>query len=150
MEEVWKDIDSVPEMMASSFGRVKLKPYEYILRNGRVMTTCPKPRIGREMTHSTGRDGVPKRRQIYIGRLRKAFTVARLVCEAFHGSSPFGKTVVMHLDEDPSNNIPANLKWGTQRENLNMPKAIAAFKARTGKMSCRAIGKRKKDGMASD
>lgn len=48
--------------------------------------------------------------------------VHRLVCEAFHGPPPFDGAVVIHLDEDAHNNKPENLKWGTQKENLNMPK----------------------------
>lgn len=44
-----------------------------------------------------------------------------LVCEAFNGPKPFPKAVVMHDDEDGSNNVPGNLKWGTQKENLNYP-----------------------------
>lgn len=52
---------------------------------------------------------------------KKTLKVHRLVCEAFHGPPPFDGAVVIHLDEDSHNNDPANLKWGTQKENLNMP-----------------------------
>lgn len=48
--------------------------------------------------------------------------VHQLVCEAFHGPKPFDGAVVIHLDENALNNRPENLKWGTQKENLNMPK----------------------------
>lgn len=48
--------------------------------------------------------------------------IHQLVCEAFHGPRPFPKAVVIHLDEDGTNNKESNLKWGTQKENLNMPK----------------------------
>lgn len=58
--------------------------------------------------------------------------IHRLVCEAFHGSPPFPKAVVIHLDENGKNNNASNLKWGTQKENLNMPKFIAYCKTRTG------------------
>lgn len=140
-EEVWKDVPSVPQMMASSWGRVKLKPYSKTMPNGRgVRHYVPKPRVGVEQKSATGRAGVSKRRLIYITGLRKTFIVARLVCEAFHGTAPHEGAVVMHLDEDPSNNRPSNLRWGTQRENLSMPKAIEAFKARTGQKSPRSIG----------
>lgn len=140
-EEIWKDIPSVPQMMASSWGRVKLKPYSKAMPNGRgVRHYNPKPRVGIEQKCATGRAGTPKRRIIYITGLRKCFNVARLVCEAFHGTAPEGKPMVMHLDENPSNNTPGNLKWGNQRENLSMPKAVSAFKARTGEKSPRTIG----------
>ena len=140
MEEEWRDIPSVPQMQASSWGRVKLKPYSYVMKNGGVRHyRNPKPRWGVEQKAATGRDGAPKRRLIYIVGLKKCFIVARLVCEAFHGIPPSKKSVTMHLDEDPSNNKPENLAWGTQRENLAMPKAQAAFRARIGEKSPKAI-----------
>lgn len=49
----------------------------------------------------------------------------QLVCEAFHGPKPFPKAVVIHIDENGLNNRPENLKWGTQKENLNAPGFIA-------------------------
>lgn len=52
---------------------------------------------------------------------RKTYRVARLVCEAFHGSPPDGADTI-HIDEDPRINRPKNLKWGTRKENLNCPK----------------------------
>ena len=144
-DEVWKDIPSVPQMLASSWGRVKLKPYSIPMPNGRgVRHYNPKPRLGVEQKNGTGRAGVPKRRMIYITGLRKCFIVARLICEAFHGPSPDDRPVAMHLDENPSNNTPENLKWGTQRENLAMPNAVAAFRARVGDNSPTKIGKRRK------
>ncbi|WP_397586771.1 HNH endonuclease signature motif containing protein [Sphingobium fuliginis] len=144
-EEIWRDIPSVPQMQASSLGRVKLKPYTSIGANGRRRHYAdPKPRWGIEQKSATGREGVPKRRIIYIVGLKKTFNVARLVCEAFHGPQPEGKPVVMHLDENPSNNRPGNLRWGTQKENLNMPKAREFFRARTGEKSPRTIWKNRK------
>ncbi|QDP54003.1 MAG: putative uncharacterized HNH endonuclease [Prokaryotic dsDNA virus sp.] len=52
--------------------------------------------------------------------------VHQLVCEAFHGPKPFETAVVIHKDEDALNNRPENLKWGTQKENLNAPKFKAS------------------------
>ena len=144
-DEEWRDIPSVPQMMGSSWGRVKLKPYAYIMHNGGVRNYNPKPRVGREMLKSTGRDGIPKRRVIYIQSLKKSFSVARLVCEAFHGPCKSAAPLTLHIDENPSNNRPENLKWGTQKENLNMPKVQAFFRGRTGEKSPRAIWKKRKD-----
>lgn len=43
--------------------------------------------------------------------------VHRLVCSAFHGR-PTPKTLqVRHLNGDPSDNRPTNLRWGSQQEN---------------------------------
>jgi hypothetical protein len=140
-EEVWRDIPSVPQMEASSFGRVRLKPYT--TRAGRHYAN-PKPRWGTEQKSAPGREGIPKRRIIYIVGLKKTFNVARLVCEAFHGPQPVDKPLALHLDENPSNNRPGNLRWGTQKENLNMPEAVAYFHGRTGDRSPRTIWKNRK------
>jgi hypothetical protein len=58
--------------------------------------------------------------------------VHRLVCEAFHGPAPEGKNVVIHINEDAHDNRPQNLKWGTQKENLNAPGFKAWQRTRTG------------------
>jgi len=84
-------------------------------------------------------------RHVYMGVYNKFFgnmKVHRLVCEAFHGPAPDGRSVVIHLDEDATNNRPENLKWGTQRENLNMPGYIEYCRSRTGENSTRAKSRR--------
>ena len=73
----------------------------------------------------------------------KNYKVHRLVCEAFHGPAPDGMTVVLHLNEDALDNRPENLRWGTQKENLNMPKFIEYCKGRTGENSPSAKAKAK-------
>lgn len=72
----------------------------------------------------------------------RTYKVHRLVCEAFHGPAPEGKPYVLHRDEDCANNKPRNLKWGTQKENLNAPGFIAYCKGRTGDDSPRIKGRR--------
>lgn len=81
-------------------------------------------------------------RFIYVhkGHTKK---VHRLVCEAFNGP-PVGKQVCMHLDEDSSNNTPDNLRWGTQKENLNAPGFIEYCKNRTGENSPYTKGMKRK------
>lgn len=46
---------------------------------------------------------------------RQTKSVHRLVCLAFHGPCPKG-CEVRHLDGNPKNNVPSNLRWGTQIE----------------------------------
>lgn len=70
--------------------------------------------------------------RFHITYRRRTYRVHRLVCEAFHGPAPDGKPNVLHRDEDGRNNKPINLKWGTQKENLNAPGFIAHCKSRTG------------------
>jgi hypothetical protein len=50
-------------------------------------------------------------------------SIHRLVCMAFHGMPEKKSTQVRHLDGNPSNNKPENLKWGTQIENWQDRKA---------------------------
>lgn len=66
-----------------------------------------------------------KRYILTCRRDKKTYKVARLVCAAFHGPAPFERAVVMHIDENSRNNRPENLKWGTQKENLNAPGFLA-------------------------
>ena len=121
-EEHWRVVPFQPEISASSLGRILVKPSKRKMPNGGSRVYTPKPTYGYEEKSASGRPGVPKRRIIRIGRLKKTYKIAQLVCAAFHGEKPFDKAVTIHLDEDPSNNRPENLKWGTQKENLNMPK----------------------------
>ena len=44
-------------------------------------------------------------------------SVHRLICMAFHGLPKTKSLQVRHLDGNPKNNKPINLKWGTQAEN---------------------------------
>ncbi len=74
----------------------------------------------------------------------KTYKVHRLVAEAFHGPSPFPRAVVMHLDENPRNNSVDNLKWGTQKENLNAPGFLEYCRGRTGENSPTAKAKAKR------
>ena len=125
MPEIWKPVPSEPGALASSEGRILLPPSYAPLHNGGFRAYFPKPTLGQisrankaakheyrlVMVKRTG-DGPPQ-------APRKAH---QLVCEAVHGPKPFPEAVVIHLDEYALNNRPENLKWGTQKENLNMPK----------------------------
>ena len=67
--------------------------------------------------------------------------VHQLVCDAFHGPKPFDGAVVIHINEDGLDNRAENLKWGTQKENLNMPKFLEYCRSRTGSNSPTAKAK---------
>lgn len=143
MEEIWKPVPSKPGIMASNFGRVLLPEREAAMPHGGIRSYKPKPTFGNK-TKAT-----KNARHHYMGLYNKFYgnlKVHRLVCEAFHGPSPFDKAVVIHLDEDATNNKPENLKWGTQKENLNMPGFIAYCKARTGDNNPFKKGRAKRGG----
>lgn len=119
MAEVWKPVPSLPGVMASNEGRIILPPRYAPLPNGGYRQYLPKPVTG-VITRAA-----KNAQYVYRGVYTKAFgniKVHRAVCEAFHGPAPFTGAVVIHLDENALNNRPENLKWGTQKENLNMPK----------------------------
>ena len=111
MEE-WKSVPSLPQYEVSSEGRIRRVPYE-----------APMPRGGVRMYGGQEWKGVwakdQKRRIIIFNR--KTYKLHRLVCEAFHGPSPFHKAVVMHLNENSDDNRPENLAWGTQKEKPQCP-----------------------------
>lgn len=54
---------------------------------------------------------------LYRNGKNKKIYVHRLVAEAYI-PNPDNLPVVMHLDNNPKNNRVENLKWGTQRENV--------------------------------
>lgn len=109
MEE-WRVSPSLPEYEVSSLGRVRRITYTKAMPRGGERTYGGAAHFGQEA------DG----RMIFVFR-QKSYKVHQLVCEAFHGQKPFPKAVVMHHDENFKNNAPGNLRWGTQKENLNYP-----------------------------
>lgn len=134
LTEDWKPVPSKPGIMASSFGRIKLPDRVIKMPNGGVKHTNPAPTYGSVTKASK------TARHEYYGLFNRKFgnlKVHRLVCEAFHGVPPFDKAVVIHLNENALDNRPENLRWGTQKENLNMPGFIAYCKSRTGENSPR-------------
>lgn len=94
-----------------------------------------------EIKPTCGVDAKGDGRMLLIFR-RKSYKVHQLVAEAFHGPKQPGQ-VCMHLDENYRNNRPENLRWGTQRENLNAPGFIQYCKGRTGANNPYLKGRRK-------
>lgn len=54
--------------------------------------------------------------QIKLGGT-KVWKIHRLVCLAFHGNPPLGKSQVNHKDCITTNNWPSNLEWVSAKEN---------------------------------
>lgn len=133
--EIWKPVPSEPGVLASSFGRVLQAPGYAPLPNGGYRLYTPEPRFGN--VSRSRKDAAHAYRHIMLkrsgdGPRQQPRKVHQLVCEAFHGPKPFPESVVLHLDEDAMNNRPENLRWGTQKENLNMPKFKEYLRNRTG------------------
>ena len=132
--EIWRLVPSVPGVLASNRGRIMIIP-----------TRGPSPFGG--VRHYSARarrgcwDATNKRYVVHIRE--KTYRVSRLVCEAFHGPPPSPETVCMHQDENSKNNDQTNLRWGTQKENLNAPGFIDYCRSRTGENSPRIKGQRR-------
>lgn len=119
--EIWRLVPSVPGLLASSRGRVMVTP-----RMGKLPNGAPRQYGG------YARKGCWDGSRYILQWKNKTHKVARLVCEAFNGPPPFDRAVCMHLDENARNNAPSNLRWGTQKENLNAPGFIRYCRSRTG------------------
>jgi len=121
--EIWRLIPSLPSCLVSSEGRIMVIPYEKEMPHGGTRQYGGYPHFG----------VWSKEDQRYVLVYKnKTYRVGRLICEAFHGPAPTTKSVAMHLDENPRNNKSHNLKWGTQKENLNAPGFIRYCCGRTG------------------
>ena len=116
--EIWREVPGKPEFLASSWGRILRQPHFGAMPHGGYRLYLPEPTYGYDATSKRGAKHVYKN-CMYRGVGTQK--VHQLVCAAFHGPKPFEGAVVIHLDEDGCNNRPDNLKWGTQKENLNAP-----------------------------
>lgn len=124
--EKWRAIPSLPEYIASSHGRLMRLPW-----GGRMPYGGMKPYGGKPTTGAWSKMD----NRFVLPYRGKTYRVARLICEAFHGPAPADKPVCMHLDENSRNNRPENLRWGTQKENLNAPGFLEYCRGRTGENS---------------
>ena len=133
--EIWRTVPSVPEVLASSEGRVMMVPHRGPMPLGGERPYGGKPTFG-----------VWNKQDARFTLLvrGKTYKVARLVAEAFHGPAPFERAVVMHVDENAANNRADNLQWGSQRENLNAPGFLEYCRERTGDRNPAAVGKRRR------
>lgn len=130
MKEIWKPVFSRPGIMASNLGRIKLPDRIGQMPNGGTRKYNPKPTYG--ITTKANKTARHLYKGIYTWHYGN-MKIHRLVCEAFHGLPPNKKSVVIHKDDNALNNRADNLRWGTQKENLNMPGFIAYCRTRTGK-----------------
>jgi hypothetical protein len=142
--EIWKPVPSEPGVLASNLGRILQSPGHAPLPNGGYRLYVPQPRFGE--VAKAKKSAKHEYRHIMLKRhglgpvRQQPRKVHQLVCEAFHGAKPFDLAVVIHIDENALNNRPENLRWGTQKENLNMPKFKNYCKSRAGAGNPRAKG----------
>jgi hypothetical protein len=116
-EELWKCIPEIEGYVASNTGKIMSLP--------KLATTSKL--TGKTKTNgSTGK--LLKPRQQFMGYWQVGLTVDgkkkfeyvhRLVAKAFLKTRR-GCEIVMHKDDNPSNNHVSNLKWGTPYKNSQM------------------------------
>jgi hypothetical protein len=130
--EIWKSVPSRPTIKVSNLGRVILPSSTRTMPNGGTRMYSTKPVTG----YVTRANKTAQHCHLSIhSRKQGHLKVHQLVCEAFHGQKPSEKHEVVHLNEDALDNRSENLRWGTRKENLNMPKFIAYCRSRTGENS---------------
>lgn len=116
MEEIWKSIPGYENHYeASSIGRIRSqRRVVFDIKDGKQRKRVFKERIlSPNISAKHGRPSV----MLSIQGKTKRILIARLVCLAFHGLPLQNKTNVLHYDDNGSNNVPENLRWGTLKEN---------------------------------
>ena len=132
--EIWRDVPSVPGILVSSEGRVMRTPHREPMPQGQLRPYGGEPHFG-VWNKQDGRFITVVKGQTY--------KIHRLIAEAFHGPPPFPDAVAMHIDENAANNRANNLRWGSQKENLNAPGFLNYCQSRTGENSPTAKARRK-------
>lgn len=124
-DEEWREVPGYPGIWASSWGRVHRRGRDGLTKAGQRA----KPTYG-TINRQTSSAGVVYAKRSVRWRGYRILLVSRLVCAAWYGLPPAG-AVALHGDDNPLNNTPANLRWGTQAENL----AAASFRAKRKRIS---------------
>ena len=117
MEEIWKEIEGSDGLFSvSNLGRIRQNHYEYISLQNRKITREEKiiePGIWQSRYLRVDLQSNRKQRKFRI-----CAYVHKLVAEAFLGPRPDGH-VIDHIDGNHLNNRADNLRYITQKENIN-------------------------------
>lgn len=124
MNEIWKDIKGYEgQYQVSNLGNVR----SFKRGAARVMTKYCVTRHGHTYQFVC----------LNTNRKNKSMYVHRLVAEAFI-PNPHNRPFVDHISRETTDNNVKNLRWATNRENLNNPNTV---KARHGNVTkrCRPV-----------
>ena len=118
IEEIWKDIDWIEGFeglyQVSNLGRVKSLDRIITFKDGRIRKFK-----GKILKQNHDKDGYLMVSLVKNGNY-KYVKVHRLVGQAFI-KNIYNKPYIDHIDTDKTNNVFYNLRWVTQKENVNNP-----------------------------
>jgi hypothetical protein len=106
---------SFPGYSVDEFGQVFTHRARFGLGKGRGGGVRNDPTFVKRLEVWPGHGGYPYV-SVATSRGQRSLPVHRLVADAFHGPQPDGLEV-RHLDGNPLNSAPDNLKYGTEAEN---------------------------------
>lgn len=112
--ENWRFVENYENYLVSDKGNILSLPVVSKVIDGHTKGTNQNP--GRLLKPRALPQGHQQVCLVKEGN-KKWVYVHRLVAEAFIKRNR-NADIVMHLDDDPSNNTVENLKWGTQLENV--------------------------------
>jgi hypothetical protein len=111
--EEWREISAWSDYEISSAGNVRrAKPYYKRLKQG-LVACFPKDPMLKPQLNIDGYRTVGLKKE----GMAKYLRVAKLVCEAFHGTKPSPRHEVAHRDGTRTNDRANNLRWATPEEN---------------------------------
>lgn len=101
----WRQLDWLPRYEISEVGDLRRVGRFHGYADGSLLSGHLNP-AGYRVYH------------LYADGRRKRFLAHRLVCEAWHGPSPAGKTNACHCDGNQANNHHSNLRWDDDAGNM--------------------------------
>lgn len=142
-EHVYEEL--VDYEIESEWKPIKQYPGYFVSRDGEVLSIRGNSeRVLKTWPNQYGHRYV----ELHNGYSDRKFLVHRLVAEAFIKNNTAG-SIVMHLDDNPTNNSVDNLRWGSQADNMhdcfakerNFTKPVCCFETGKTYKSCAEAAK---------
>lgn len=115
--EQWRSIPEFSNYEISSHGRLRSKDKYVTYASSQTDKLVTQFRKGRILNGAPDVDGYLRTALVNDAGIKQAVRIHRLVAIAFLDISPRNKNVVMHLDDNITNNHHRNLQWGSTADN---------------------------------